>query len=58
MCLLTVNFILVSLSLEAKTKQQEKKKKKIIKRMYTCMGNLVTLLYSRKLTKHCKSAIM
>ena len=26
--------------------------------MYTCMCNWVTLLYSRKLTEHCKPAIM
>ena len=28
------------------------------KRMYTCMCNWVTMLYSRKLTEHCKPAIM
>ena len=28
------------------------------KRMYTHMCNWVTMLYSRKLTEHCKSAIM
>ena len=28
------------------------------KRMYTCMCDWVTLLYSRKLTEHCKPAIM
>jgi len=28
------------------------------KRMYTCMCNWVTMLYSRKLTEHCKLAIM
>ena len=28
------------------------------KRMYTSMCNWVTLLYSRKLTEHCKLAIM
>ena len=28
------------------------------KRMYTCMCNWVTLLYNRKLTEHCKTAIM
>ena len=28
------------------------------KRIYTCMCNLVTKLYSRKLTEHCKPAIM
>ena len=28
------------------------------KTMYTCMCNWVTLLYSRKLTEHCKSATM
>ena len=28
------------------------------KRMYTCMCNRVTLLYSRKLTEHCKLPIM
>ena len=28
------------------------------KRMYTCMSDWVTLLYSRKLTEHCKPAIM
>ena len=27
-------------------------------RMYTCMCNWVTMLYSRKLTEHCKPAIM
>ena len=27
------------------------------KRMYTCVYNWVTLLYSRKLTEHCKPAI-
>ena len=26
--------------------------------MYTCMCNWVTMLYSRKLTEHCKPAIM
>ena len=26
--------------------------------MYTCMYNWVTLLYSRKLTEHCKPAII
>ena len=26
--------------------------------MYTCMCDWVTLLYSRKLTEHCKPAIM
>ena len=26
--------------------------------MYTCMYHRVTLLYSRKLTEHCKPAIM
>jgi len=28
------------------------------KRMYICMSDWVTLLYSRKLTEHCKPAIM
>ena len=28
------------------------------KRMYTCMCHWVTLLYSRKLTEHCKLSIM
>jgi len=28
------------------------------KRMYICMYDWVTLLYSRKLTEHCKPAIM
>ena len=28
------------------------------KNMYTCMCNWVTMLYSRKLTEHCKPAIM
>ena len=28
------------------------------KRMYTCMCNWVTMLYNRKLTEHCKPAIM
>ena len=28
------------------------------KRMYICMCDWVTLLYSRKLTEHCKPAIM
>ena len=28
------------------------------KRMYTCMCNWATLLYSRKFTEHCKPAIM
>ena len=28
------------------------------KRMYTCMCNWVTLLYSRKLIEHCKPAIL
>ena len=28
----------------------------VIKRMYICMSDWVTLLYSRKLTKHCKPA--
>ena len=28
------------------------------KRIYTCMCNWVTMLYSRKLTKHCKPATM
>ena len=28
------------------------------KKMYTCMCDWVTLLYSRKLTEHCKPAIM
>ena len=28
------------------------------KRMYTCMCDWVSLLYSRKLTEHCKPAIM
>ena len=28
------------------------------KRMYTCMCNWDTMLYSRKLTDHCKPAIM
>ena len=28
------------------------------KRMYTCMCNWVTMLNSRKLTEHCKPAIM
>ena len=28
------------------------------KRMYTCMYDWVTLLYSRKLIEHCKPAIM
>ena len=28
------------------------------KRMYICMCNQVTLLYSRKLTEHCKPTIM
>ena len=28
------------------------------KRMYTCMYNWVTMLYRRKLTEHCKQAIM
>ena len=28
------------------------------KKMYTCMCNWVTMLYSRKLTEHCKPAIM
>ena len=28
------------------------------KRIYTCMCNWVTMLYSRKLTEHCKLAIM
>ncbi len=28
------------------------------KRTYTCMCNWVTMLYSRKLTEHCKPAIM
>ena len=28
------------------------------KRMYICMCDWVTLLYSRKLTDHCKPAIM
>ena len=27
-------------------------------RIYTCMCNWVTMLYSRKLTEHCKPAIM
>ena len=31
---------------------------KMEKRMYTCMCNWVTLLYRRKLTEHCKPAIM
>ena len=26
--------------------------------MYTCMYNWVNLLYSRKLTEHCKPALM
>ena len=26
--------------------------------MYTCMCNWVTMLYSRKMTEHCKPAIM
>ena len=26
--------------------------------MYTCMSDWVTLLYSRKLTEHCKPALM
>ena len=26
--------------------------------MYTCMCDWITLLYSRKLTEHCKSTIM
>ena len=30
----------------------------VSKKMYTCMCNWVTLLYSRKLTEHCKPAIM
>ena len=28
------------------------------KRMYLCMCDWVTLLYSRKLTEHCKPVIM
>ena len=28
------------------------------KRMYTCMCNWVTMLYSGKLTEHCKQGIM
>ena len=28
------------------------------KRIYTCMCNWVTLLYSRKLMEHCKPAMM
>jgi len=28
------------------------------KKMYTCMCNWITMLYSRKLTEHCKPAIM
>jgi len=28
------------------------------KRIYTCMCNWVTMLYNRKLTEHCKPAIM
>ena len=28
------------------------------KRMYICMCDWLALLYSRKLTEHCKSAIM
>ena len=28
------------------------------KRMYTCICDWVTMLYSRKLTEHCKPAIM
>jgi len=28
------------------------------KRMYTCMCDWVSMLYSRKLTEHCKPAIM
>ena len=39
---------------DKKTKRQKKKKKS----MYTCMCNWVTMLYSRKLTEHCKPATM
>ena len=28
------------------------------KRIYTCLCNWVSVLYSRKLTEHCKPAIM
>ena len=28
------------------------------KRMYTCMCKWVIMMYSRKLTEHCKQAIM